>query len=320
MTLDASLLALRPDPLLHSFIRPRGDAPLAPPAPRLFRRADGRCGTRNFLGVVAMDPAAEVMAHAVVDRLTRSGVLEGLDGALPLAYAPGAALGSVREQRGALDQLLCARSLHPNLGALLLLDSGFPGAASRRCLRELQSVICDAVVQLSVAPQATAAFLEQASRTAAGLARAAARQRRQESAWSDLVFGVTAPLRADGIGAGLRAALARLVARGASVVYPQALGSALRIDAALPACAYGQRVVRAGWVPMAASPLHAEPAPGLVAAGAQLLIDAVGVGAPANAFSDAVPRLRLPIHRDADWSLARIEEALASVLPATLHA
>jgi len=309
MTLDATLLALRPDPHRPSRADARDGSCVSPPL--LFRRADGRCGARNFLGVVAMDPAAEHLAHAVVDRVAQSDLVESLDGVLALAYAPGASMSGLQAQRGQLDQLLCARGLHPNLGALLLLDSGFPGAASRRCQRELESVTCDGVAQLSAHGLPVAAFLDQACRSVGTLARVAARRRRLASTWPELVFGLSGTLRPEGMGAGLRNALARLVARGATVVFPESMSAALLQEASVPVSAYGQRVVRPGWVPMAGSPVHADAAPGLVAAGAQLLIEATAVSMPANVFSDAVPRLRLPVHRDADWMLARISEALA---------
>lgn len=106
-------------------------APALPPADpgRHFlgyRRADGRVGTRNYVGIVTTVNCAGSVAKFVAEAAERSDWLRqsGIDGVVPIVHGNGCAMDRDGEGYETLARTLSGYVQHPNFGGILLLGLG----------------------------------------------------------------------------------------------------------------------------------------------------------------------------------------------------
>ena len=104
----------------------------APPDPitgrtfRGYRRADGRVGTRNYLGIVSTVNCSAT-ASKYVARAFDEGLLEdypNIDGIVPLVHQGGCAMQFGGDDHQQLARTLAGFARHPNIGGYLVLGLG----------------------------------------------------------------------------------------------------------------------------------------------------------------------------------------------------
>jgi altronate hydrolase len=107
----------RPAPVLHE-------------APRTFmgyRRANGRVGVRNYVGVLTSVNCSATVARMIADQAERSGLLAGypnVDGVVPITHTSGCGMASEGEGFDLLRRTLWGTAANPNFGAVLLVGLG----------------------------------------------------------------------------------------------------------------------------------------------------------------------------------------------------
>lgn len=105
--------------------------PAAAPATRTFDgyvRADGRVGTRNYLGIVTSVNCSATAAKAIARQVESSGILNdypGVDGVFPLTHGLGCGMGGAgNEGFEVLRRTLTGYAQHPNFAGILMLGLG----------------------------------------------------------------------------------------------------------------------------------------------------------------------------------------------------
>ena len=93
----------------YAFAQDARDEPLLPPEARAtfegFRRANGKAGTRNYIGILTSVNCSASVARFMAEAVTRSGILEqypNVDGVVSFVHGTGCGLaGQGRGLRGA---------------------------------------------------------------------------------------------------------------------------------------------------------------------------------------------------------------------------
>jgi altronate hydrolase len=124
-------LVLRPYERSHEFSRDYEPVELVPEAERRtwqgFRRADGRVGTRNYVGVLASVNCSASAVVEVAARIERSGVLDrhpGVDGVVPFPHKGGCGAHIGSEALHQLQRTLGGNVDHPNVAGYVILSLG----------------------------------------------------------------------------------------------------------------------------------------------------------------------------------------------------
>lgn len=107
-----------------------------------YRRADGRVGTRNYLGVVSTVNCSATAAKRIAARLTDSGVLDdypNVDGVVALTHGTGCGMQPEGVGLDLLRRTLGGYLRHPNFAGLLVLGLGCEDNQPSRLLSELPS-------------------------------------------------------------------------------------------------------------------------------------------------------------------------------------
>ena len=98
------------------------------PAPRSFqgyRRADGRVGTRNYLGIITTVNCSGSVARFIAQAFEREvGPVPGLDGVVPIAHGTGCGMAADDEGYQALSRTLKGYANHPNFAGVLVVGLG----------------------------------------------------------------------------------------------------------------------------------------------------------------------------------------------------
>lgn len=92
-----------------------------------YHRADGRVGTRNYIGVITSVNCSASTAKLIADQFRGIGVLDdypNVDGVMALAHTSGCGLVSGSDGAELLLRTLRGYARHPNLGGLLVLGLG----------------------------------------------------------------------------------------------------------------------------------------------------------------------------------------------------
>jgi len=92
-----------------------------------FRRADGRVGTRNFLGVLTSVNCSGSVARFIAEQAERSGLLEeftNVDGVVPVVHGTGCGMSADGEGYRTLFRTLRGYARHPNFAGVLLVGLG----------------------------------------------------------------------------------------------------------------------------------------------------------------------------------------------------
>lgn len=92
-----------------------------------FRRADGRVGTRNYIGILSSVNCSATVVDHIADQAMRSGMLDdhpGIDGIVALPHGQGCGMASKGESYDLLARTQWGYASHPNFAAVLLVGLG----------------------------------------------------------------------------------------------------------------------------------------------------------------------------------------------------
>jgi len=92
-----------------------------------FRRADGRVGTRNYIGILSSVNCSATVVDFIADEVTRSGILKdypNIDGVVPFTHGTGCGMNSKGEEFDILARTQWGYASHPNFAAVLVIGLG----------------------------------------------------------------------------------------------------------------------------------------------------------------------------------------------------
>lgn len=95
-----------------------------------FRRANGKCGTRNYIGVVTSVNCSATVARFIADAVNRSGMLAdhpSIDGVIPLVHSTGCGIDSEGETFEVLKRTTWGYATNPNMAGILVIGLGCEG-------------------------------------------------------------------------------------------------------------------------------------------------------------------------------------------------
>ncbi len=102
-----------------------------PPAQRAtfegYRRANGRVGTRNYIGILTSVNCSATVARYIADAVYQSGMLNdypGVDGVVAFVHGTGCGMSSRGEGFEVFSRTQWGYASNPNLGAVLLVGLG----------------------------------------------------------------------------------------------------------------------------------------------------------------------------------------------------
>ncbi|MGA1275013.1 MAG: UxaA family hydrolase [Gemmobacter sp.] len=105
--------------------------PLPDPGPARsfmgYHRADGRVGTRNYLGVLTSVNCSGSVARFIAEEAERSGMLAGfpgIDGVVPIVHGSGCGMSGKDEGYATLYRTLQGYARNPNFAGILLVGLG----------------------------------------------------------------------------------------------------------------------------------------------------------------------------------------------------
>ena len=113
--------------------------PLLPEAERAtfqgYKRANGRAGTRNYIGILTSVNCSATAARFMAEEITRSGILDdypNIDGVIPLVHGGGCALDIEGEGYEALKRVQWGYAGNPNMGGVVMVGLGCEGFQIQR--------------------------------------------------------------------------------------------------------------------------------------------------------------------------------------------
>ncbi|MBL6852499.1 MAG: altronate dehydratase [Alphaproteobacteria bacterium] len=92
-----------------------------------YRRASGKTGVRNYIGVLTSVNCSATVARHIADAAERSGLLRGfenVDGIVPITHASGCGMAGSGEGFEILKRTLWGTAANANFGAVLLVGLG----------------------------------------------------------------------------------------------------------------------------------------------------------------------------------------------------
>src|ERR1700749_5084930 len=92
-----------------------------------FRRAKGRVGTRNYLGILTSVNCSATVARIIAREVERSGLLDdfpNVDGVIPLVHGHGCGMDAKGEGYEVLKRTQWGYAANPNMGAVLMVGLG----------------------------------------------------------------------------------------------------------------------------------------------------------------------------------------------------
>ncbi len=92
-----------------------------------YHRADGRVGTRNYLGILTSVNCSGSVAKFIAEAAEKSGLLDdfpNIDGIVPITHGTGCGMSSNNEGYDTLFRTLSGYAQHPNFGGILLIGLG----------------------------------------------------------------------------------------------------------------------------------------------------------------------------------------------------
>ena len=123
----------------HNLAFEAGRLPVVPPGAALrateadkarsfmgFRRADGRAGTRNFVGIIASVNCSATVCHAIASEANRRLLPQfpGIDGFVPIVHGQGCGMSATGDGMMVLHRTLAGYARHPNFGGVLMVGLG----------------------------------------------------------------------------------------------------------------------------------------------------------------------------------------------------
>ncbi|MGD9802940.1 MAG: UxaA family hydrolase [Hyphomicrobiaceae bacterium] len=95
-----------------------------------YRRASGKCGTRNYIGVVTSVNCSATVARFIAEAVNRSGILDDhptIDGVIPLVHSTGCGIDSNGETFEVLKRTTWGYATNPNMAGVLVVGLGCEG-------------------------------------------------------------------------------------------------------------------------------------------------------------------------------------------------
>jgi altronate hydrolase len=92
-----------------------------------YRRANGRTGVRNYLGVLTSVNCSATVARLIAEAVARSGLLAdypNIDGVVPITHTSGCGMAGSGEGYDLLRRTLWGTAANPNFGAVLFVGLG----------------------------------------------------------------------------------------------------------------------------------------------------------------------------------------------------
>lgn len=91
-----------------------------------FVRADGRVGTRNYVGIIASVNCSATVVHAIAAHFARTGLdaFPNLDGVAAFTYSGGCSIAPGGAAFSVIERTLAGYAASPNLGAVLMVGLG----------------------------------------------------------------------------------------------------------------------------------------------------------------------------------------------------
>jgi altronate dehydratase len=92
-----------------------------------YVRADGKAGTRNYIGILTTVNCSGSVAKFIAEAAEKSGFLEqypNIDGIVPIVHATGCGMAGSGEGYATLFRTLSGYAQNPNFGGILLLGLG----------------------------------------------------------------------------------------------------------------------------------------------------------------------------------------------------
>ncbi|WP_116133569.1 UxaA family hydrolase [Tropicimonas sp. IMCC34043] len=108
-----------------------------------YRRADGKVGTRNYLGILTSVNCSGSVARFIAEAAEKSGLLDefpNVDGIMAIVHGSGCGMSSKGEGYDTLFRTLAGYGQNPNFGGILLVGLGcevmqLPDLVGRRPIR-----------------------------------------------------------------------------------------------------------------------------------------------------------------------------------------
>ncbi len=95
-----------------------------------FRRANGKCGTRNYIGVVTSVNCSATVARFIAEAVNKSDILRDypdIDGVIPLVHSTGCGIDSDGETFEVLKRTTWGYACNPNMAGVLVVGLGCEG-------------------------------------------------------------------------------------------------------------------------------------------------------------------------------------------------
>lgn len=92
-----------------------------------YRRADGKVGTRNYIGILTTVNCSGSVAKFIAEAAEKNGFLDefpNVDGVVPIVHSTGCGMSGVGEGYQTLFRTLSGYARNPNFGGILLLGLG----------------------------------------------------------------------------------------------------------------------------------------------------------------------------------------------------
>ena len=99
-----------------------------------YRRANGKVGVRNYIGVLTSVNCSATVARHIAEAAERSGLLDDypdVDGVVPITHASGCGMAGSGEGFEILRRTLWGTAANPNFGGVLLVGPRLRGGADR---------------------------------------------------------------------------------------------------------------------------------------------------------------------------------------------
>ena len=115
----------------YAFAQDAREEALLPPEARAtfqgYRRANGKAGTRNYIGILTSVNCSASVARFMAEAVNRSGILAqypNVDGVVSFVHGTGCGLAGKGEGYDALERTQWGYAGHPNLAAALVVGLG----------------------------------------------------------------------------------------------------------------------------------------------------------------------------------------------------
>ena len=92
-----------------------------------FRRANGKAGTRNYIGILTSVNCSATVARFMAEEIVRSGLLAqypNIDGVIPLVHGLGCAMSTKGEGYEVLKRTQWGYAANPNMAGVVMVGLG----------------------------------------------------------------------------------------------------------------------------------------------------------------------------------------------------